>query len=43
MDDDALVLWWETHNVIAEVMARLPEGDLEEDLRFVGLDAEKYL
>ena len=32
MDAEAVVLWWETHEVTAEVLAQLPEGDLEADL-----------
>lgn len=32
IDTEAVVLWWETHEVTAEVLAQLPEGDLEADL-----------
>jgi len=32
MDAEAVVLWWETHEVTSEVLAQLPEGDLEADL-----------
>lgn len=32
MDAEDVVLWWETHEVTAEVLAQLPEGDLEADL-----------
>ena len=43
MGEDEIVDWWETHDVTAEVMDTFPEGDLEEDLRWVGLDPEAYL
>ena len=32
MNAEAVVLWWETHGVTPEVLAQLPEGDLEADL-----------
>lgn len=32
MEAQDVVLWWETHEVTAAVLAQLPEGNLEEDL-----------
>lgn len=43
MPEDEFVTWWETHEVSAEVMAAMPEGDLEADLREMGLDPTDYL
>lgn len=32
MDAEDVVLWWETHEVTAEVLSQLPEGDLDADI-----------
>lgn len=37
MEENAVIEWWETHEVTAEVLAALPEGDLEADLKELGL------
>ena len=39
MEEDAVIHWWETHEVTPEVLAALPEGDLEADLKALGLDS----
>ncbi len=39
MEAEDVVLWWETHEVSAEVLAALPEGDLKADLTDVGLSS----
>ena len=43
MPEDEFVVWWETHEVSAEVMAAMPEGDLEADSKEMGLDPKDYL
>lgn len=43
MSEEALIEWWETHDVTAEVMSTFPEGDIEEDLALAGLDPADYL
>ena len=35
MTDDESEQWWLTHEVSAEVLEQLPEGDLEEDLAII--------
>ena len=42
MSTEEWVAWWEGHEVSAEVMAAMPEGDLEADLREMGLDPNDY-
>ena len=43
MPEEEFVVWWETHEVSAEVMAAMLEGDLEADLKEMGLDPKDYL
>ena len=42
MPEDELAAWWENHEVSAEVIAAMPEGDLEADLKELGLDPNDY-
>ena len=37
MEADEVITWWETHEVTPEVLAALPEGDLEADLKELNL------
>lgn len=43
MSEDDIVTWWETHDVTAEVMSSFPEGNIEEDMKMLGLDPQDYL
>ena len=43
MTEDDIVDWWETRDVTAKVMNSFSEGNIEEDMKMLGLDPQDYL